>query len=498
MRTLGASSAIAVALMLTGAIHAPAALADDTGAAKAPPAAIAADPPPPPAPPPACDSLWNFVATSCPLTWYGITLYGTIDMGGTWLSRGTHFSFTGLSPPGQEYLLSKNSDHPRWGVAPNALTNSNIGIKGNEEFAPGWAFIFDLQAGFDPYTFRLSDGPGSIAQNAGVPLTRQTANTDSSRAGQFYNSVGYMGVSSPTYGTLTIFRQNALTLDGVFEYDPLSASYAFSPLGYQGTTCGAGDTEDCRFSTALKYRVGIGPFRAAALYQFGGYELNNAAQGAYQFGVGGDIHDVAGGVLSLDGIYSNVKDAVGISLAGNTLPALLPQTLTATISNDHSWMALARYTKGPVKLFAGYEWIQFGNPSDPQTAFNDISGNRLCIGCAGINNTNISNTTYSAHNKILNIFWVGARYALTDELTLIGAYYQYLQNNFGAGAPCHTEAKATCSGLYNALAFVVDWQFAAKFDAYAGLMYQTVENGLANGFLHHNLVDPTVGLRFRF
>jgi hypothetical protein len=29
-------------------------------------------------------------------------------------------------------------------------------------------------------------------------------------------------------------------------------------------------------------------------------------------------------------------------------------------------------------------------------------------------------------------------------------------------------------------------------------MYQNAEGGLANGFLHHNTVDPTAGLRFRF
>jgi len=46
--------------------------------------------------------------------------------------------------------------------------------------------------------------------------------------------------------------------------------------------------------------------------------------------------------------------------------------------------------------------------------------------------------------------------------------------------------------------FVVDWQFAKKFDAYAGLMFSQVNGGLANGFLHRNTIDPTVGLRFRF
>ena len=48
-----------------------------------PPAAMPASPPPP-AP---CSSVWDFVATACPLTWYGITVYGTIDVGGGWLSH---------------------------------------------------------------------------------------------------------------------------------------------------------------------------------------------------------------------------------------------------------------------------------------------------------------------------------------------------------------------------------------------------------------------------
>jgi len=45
---------------------------------------------------------------------------------------------------------------------------------------------------------------------------------------------------------------------------------------------------------------------------------------------------------------------------------------------------------------------------------------------------------------------------------------------------------------------MVDWQFAAKFDAYGGLMWSQVDGGLANGFLRRNNIDPTVGVRFRF
>jgi predicted porin len=471
------------------------ALAADMVTKAPPPAAVTA--------PAACGSLWDFIVTSCPLTWYGITIYGTVDTGVTWQSHGTPFNRT--AHVGEEYLISKNSNRALWGLAPNALSQSVIGIKGNEEFAPGWAFVFDLEAGFDLYSLQLANGLGSVAQNAGVPLTSQNSNADSSRAGQFYNSVGYVGVSSPTYGTLTVFRQNSLTLDGVVAYDPMGGSYAFSPIGYQGITCGVGDTEDCRFSTSLKYRVNIGQFRVAALWQFGGYGQNNASDGAYQLQAGADIPNLAKGVLSLDAIYSRVRDAVSIGLAGNPLgpagnplPPFLPQVLTATISVDTSVMLLARYTSGPLKLYGGYEWIQFAPPSNPQTAFTDVAGDDLCLGCAAINNTNISNTAFAAHDKIMQVFWAGAKYAVTDKLDVIGAYYHYDQNSFGAGASCNTAAKSTCSGTFDAVSFVVDWQFAKKFDAYAGFMFSQVNNGMANGFLNRNTIDPTVGLRFRF
>ncbi len=449
-----------------------------------------------PPPQPTCESLQQFLASNCPLTWYGITAYGTVDMGGTWQSHGTGPDTK--SPAGVEYLLSKNQTGPRWNLSSNGLSQSAIGLRGNEPINPDLAFVFTLEAGFNPLSMKFADGPGSVAQNAGVPLDQQSANSDSSRAGQWYNSQGFMGLSSPSYGTLTIFRQNSLTLDGVIAYDPLGASYAFSPIGYQGTTCGVGDTEDCRYSTALKYRVNLGPVRASALWQFAGYDMNNASDGAYELGLGGDVQKVAGGTVSLDGIYSYVKDAVAIGLAGNTLPATLPQVLTATISDNKSWMALARYANGPVKLFAGYEWIDYAPPSNPQTSFTDISGNSLCLGCAAFNNTNINNTAFNAHDQILQVFWFGTKYALTNEWNLMGGYYEYIQNSYGTGASCSNSSKSTCSGNYRAISFAVDWQFASKFDAYAGAMWQMAEGGRANGFLHRTTIDPTVGFRFRF
>ena len=69
------------------------------------------------------------------------------------------------------------------------------------------------------------------------------------------------------YGTLTFGRQNAPETDGINAYDPMGASYAFSLIGYSGKTAGAGDTEDARWTTAIKYRVNIGDFRLVAMGQ---------------------------------------------------------------------------------------------------------------------------------------------------------------------------------------------------------------------------------------
>jgi predicted porin len=393
------------------------------------------------------------------------------------------------------------------------MTSSTIGIKGTEPIDGDFSLVFAVDAGFDPYSLRLSDGPGSIAANAGVPLNQQTANTDSSRAGQWYNGQGYVGVSSPTYGTLTGLRQNALTLDAVIDYDPLGGSFAFSPIGFQGITCGGGNTENCRQTTSLKYRINVGLFRAAAFWQFGGYRENNASNGAYQLEAGTDIKTWGKDALSIDAIYSYVRDAVAVSLgpgsnnaAGVPVPPFLPQTLTATISDNSAVMFVARYTSGPLKLYAGYEHIEYMAPSDPQTAFTDISGIFLCQGCEAINNATINNAAFGANglgNKILQVVWTGAKYTITNDLDVIAAYYRYIQDSYfgtpaGGQALCSGPQHAQCAGTSDAISGVIDWRFASKWDLYLGAMFSQESGGLANGFLKHNNFDPTVGLRFRF
>ena len=94
---------------------------------------------------------------------------------------------------------------------------------------------------------------------------------------------------------------------------------------------------------------------------------------------------------------------------------------------------------------------------------------------------------------------VGHVVGVADNLDVTGAYYHYDQPTFGAPVNCAVAATpATCRGTFDAVSFVADWQFAKKFDAYAGFMFSQVNGGLANGYLNRSTIDPTVGLRFRF
>jgi predicted porin len=428
------------------------------------------------------------------LTWHGITLYGLVDMGVTYQNHGAPLSNTaGL---GLNYLISKNSNGSYFGVGPNALSSSFVGLKGSQEIADGLSAIFNLQTGFNPQSGKLSDGLGSIVQNNGLPVSMQNSFADSAKDGQAFNVAAYAGLSSPIYGTLTYGRQNALTSDGVINYDPMSNSGAFSLIGFQGATGGAGDTEDRIFDNSFKYAVNVGPFRAAVEAELRSGAFSDPGN-AIEAQVGGDY---AG--LSVDAIFSHVTDAITSAPlpVGTLLPASLINPgngfVSGTVSDNTSVMLLAKYTYGPVKFYAGYEHMDFANPNNPLTTGSLITG--------GYSLGLVNNTAF-ATDKILQVFWGGARYAVRSDVDLMVAYYHEEQNSFEGGTVatanlghCTNNSLAQCSGQLDAASAVIDYRFAKRFDAYAGIMWSQVSNGLANGFLQRSSIDPTVGLRFQF
>jgi predicted porin len=454
---------------------------------------------------PSCTNWWDFVATACPLSYYGITFYGTIDTGGGWERHS--MPFNPVYGPGDFYPLAKASNDSRFLYSPNALQQSVIGVRGIEPLAGQWSFIWTYEAGIVPFT-GLADAPGTVYGQRGLPLTSQLSNGDGGRYGEIYNSgIAFAGLTHPIFGTVTVGRQNSLGLDGVIAYDPMGGSYAFSNIGFFGATAGLGDTEDARFTTAVKYRENIGDMRIAALWQFGGYQQDNPSNGAFEGQIGGDIKDfgVTGGILSLDVIASYIRDAVGVGLVGIG-PALPEQTFTATLSNNASVMGLAKYSLGAWRFYGGIEYEHFADPSDPKTSFTDVAGDFVCAACAVYNNTNIVTNAYVGGPKKQISEWIGAKYSITKDLDVIGAYYdQYYGTFVGNVGPtiqktCNANplASGNCHGSQQMFSGLIDWRFAPKWDAYFGTEYSNFANGDAFQFLHKTNVDPTVGLRFRF
>src|SRR5260370_21946901 len=104
--------------------------------------------------PKACTDGWSFIATNCQLTWQGITVYGTIDTGFGWQSHGAPWD--PRSAVGGSYLIQKQNNSALWGPAPNALSNSFIGIKGTEPIGGDASLVFSLDARLAPYSLPFS------------------------------------------------------------------------------------------------------------------------------------------------------------------------------------------------------------------------------------------------------------------------------------------------------------------------------------------------------
>ena len=115
----------------------------------------------------------------------------------------------------------------------------------------------------------------------------------------------------------------------------MGSAYAFSPFGFTGMYAGFSDTELARSNTAIKYRGQFGNFRVAGLAQVGGYNQGNGSTQMWQGQVGGDIHNLYGGTLSLDFVGSYAVDGALTSNFTTPIPKFYSSNdLKATLSNN--------------------------------------------------------------------------------------------------------------------------------------------------------------------
>jgi predicted porin len=478
----------------------------------------------------ACASGHEFSTTDCALTWHGITLYGAYDVGVGWVSHGlpeNGYNYEGAS------LVNRNGYQHRFLIAPNNLQQTGLGIRGKEEFAPGWAVVFNASSGINPQSGLLANASATQIINNGLPRSSYSYTIDGARAGQPFNDEIYGGISSVNFGTLTLGRQRSLGTDAMLLYDPVSGGYAFSYIGYNGTMAGGGDTEDSRWDSAMKYRLTYGPAHLGAMYKFadgngGCYSASatwtaatctpeSAHNNAYGGDLGGDYHR-----LSADVVYQHYNQAIsvlnpllgpqsvtqsyqsttnsintnpitGVNLIGTT------NTVYGIVTDNNAIMGAAKYTWDRFKLFGGFEYIWQNNPHDPLGVGASDQGGYIM---SGVEDNNLDS------EKILRIWWTGVKYSYDPKTDITFAWYGQLQNNFRVPQTCSVAAgfRASCAGTLDEGSLYTDHHFTKRFDAFAGLAYSFVTGGMAIAiphgpgvpYLHNNNFAPTVGGRFAF
>ncbi len=475
---------------------------------------------PAPATPPASDAL----------TWHGITLYGAYDIGVGWVSHGlpeNGYNYEGAS------LVNRNGYQNRFLVAPNNLQQTGLGVRGKEEFRPGWSVVFNANTGINPQSGLLANASATQTINNGLPRKSYSYAIDGARAGQPFNDEIYGGVSSEHFGTLTFGRQRSLGTDAMLLYDPAGGGYAFSYIGYNGTMAGGGDTENSRWDSAVKYRLTYGPVHFAAMYKFadgngGCYSAsatwtaaNCTPESAHNnaFGFDGGLGH---GKLSADVVFQLYNQAISVlnPLLGpqsptqsyqsttnsiNTNPItgvnLIPTTNTVygIVTDNKAIMGAVKYTLDPFKFFGGYEFIWQNNPTDPLGVGASVQGGYIA---SGIEDNNLDS------EKLVQIWWTGVNYAYYQKTELSFACYGQSQNTFRVPSTCSIAAgfRSSCAGVLEFGSLYTDHHFTKRFDGFVGLAYSFVTGGLAIAiphgpgvpYLHNSNFAPTVGGRFSF
>jgi predicted porin len=420
----------------------------------------------------------------------GVTLYGTVDIGYAYQSHGVPEN--GQLPGGLEYqafTTTRNFAGSVSTITNSGLEQSKIGVRVTEPIGNDFNLLARAETGFSPTSGQLTDACASLANNSTLKQGQQTANADSSRCGQPFNSMVWGGMSQTQLGQLTIGRHNSLQLDALAVFDPQTLSYAFSFLGYSGFNGGAGSTQAARWDNSVRYGYQGGPLHLAIMYSNGGEDIGLLDK-SYAAEIGINTEG-----LSVDAVYEKAKGAVnlrssfdngginplttspGIGLTGAPLP---PAGLAAYVSTNTSWNLMGKYTaqldqNDKITFYAGYSHIQKANYDYTYgTAQNDYA---IDVGI------NINSPA------VYNMEWVGARWMAGPNLQLVAAYYHITQNSWTIGLGTTgtqgigcSAAGLLCAGHFDEASFVLDYLFNKHYDVYAGVNWSEVTDGLANGY----------------
>jgi predicted porin len=263
-----------------------------------------------------------------------VTLYGIVDEG-----------FNVNTNAGGSHLYSLSS---------GVLQSSRWGLRGSEDLGGGLSAIFVLENGFDASTGALGQG------------------------GLLFGRQAYVGLSSNTFGSITLGRQYDSAVDYV---GPLAVSNQWG--GY--ITAHPGDLDnlnnDYRVNSAIKYTsANYNGLTFGGLYSLGGVAGATGRNQIWSLGAG-----YSNGPLVLGAAYLNARNPA-VSFFGNNTTTSTPSAVTSPViagylsANTYQVIAAGgSYTFGAATIGGTYSNVRFENlgaasasPFDGQTAtFNN-------------------------------------------------------------------------------------------------------------------------------
>ncbi len=466
----------------------------------------------------ACAADWETIRKAVPeapdLTWNGITFIGAIDVGVQYASHGTRYN--GMSPTSIGIVYPTNTG-PKWAVTNNQSIQSYIGLKVDRPLTDDLNFIARLEAGVVPTSGLLADGLKTLQQNNGVAPALQFANADSPRAGQIFNGDAWAGFNSKQWVQIRFGRNTAVSTDMLAAYDPL-LSYGFSLYGYVGYIAGGGTVETVKIDQSVKYLHQIGSIRTEIVYGEPGTNVGKFYQGSIgivrpEFSI-----DVFGG-KSTDSI-----SAAALSGAANVgsqyLGARVYDTTTFGIFGKYAFDLGGKGYSDPNSakfiLSGGYTRLDFSNPADGglTPGHTTIGGYQIgpIFSTNGSNGFGVVNYAYTGGDRVIDTFFVGAKYQHDARWSVAATYTIYSGNSFGFGVnsipgivaasysntSCSSNKFTNCSGNEQVAALRVDYDWNKNLKLYSGITFSQVNGGFAFGYIHPNEIAPTVGMRYTF
>ena len=260
-----------------------------------------------------------------------VTLYGLIDYGVNYQS---------------------NSGGGRViGGASGIMQGSRWGFKGVEDLGGGLSAIFQLENGFDL-------GKGTALQG-----------------GTLFGRQAFVGLSSNTYGALTLGRQYDSLVTFV-ESRMNSANYG------GGTTAHPGDLDNLnnskRVNNSVKYTSpSISGFTVGGVYGFGGQAGDFSRNQIWSVGAGYEYANFSAGAAFMDVRNPNQSffTSTPTNVAGANLNNMTASPVYSGYASAHSYQAVAaagRYTLGAATFGLVYSNVQFKDLGDTSSGSDPL------------------------------------------------------------------------------------------------------------------------------